>query len=232
MKERQKRQFRTLKAVVRFLEEHLFTDKRVVHLKQELLAHLERLTALISENQIAKSMPLILHSDPKRQAKDNLREDHLLPLSRRGRKLAREHPKLMAALKVPHKNASADEIADAAKRFADALKPHLSFLIQAGYPRNCLTVLRQEARALRADTQAKIESRRVIGRTNRELTKELSLARETINDLDSVLRSFDDFRSFATDWNVCNRVEARMGRPSKRRLAARQRSAARALPGT
>ena len=230
MKERQKRQIRTLRAIVHFLQVHGFTNTRVLRLEQELLAHLERITAVESKNQIAKMMPVILRpvGKVKHEAKDTLREDHLLPLSRHGRKLAREYPKLLSALKVPHKNASADEIADAGTRLADTLKPHLSFLVEAGYPRNCLTVLRREARALRANTEAKVDSRKVIGRTNRELTRELSLTRDTINELDAVLHSLDNYESFAADWKFCKRVGARMGRPSKRRLAARERSAVRA----
>jgi hypothetical protein len=158
--------------------------------------------------------------------KDKLREEQLLPLSRRGRKLSRAYPELEVALKVPHKNASTSEIADAAERIADALTPHLSMLIEAKYPRNCLTVLRKDAEALRAHAEATEKSRGFLNRSNRELTEELSLARNTIDELDSVLQSLDDYESFAFDWNFVNRVGARMGRPSKRRLAARKRSAA------
>lgn len=227
MKERQKRQIRTLMAIVRFLEEHGFRNKRVLHLKQELLAHLERVLALANKNQLAVANPL-LQFDRKHQTKDTFREDQLLQLARSARKLAREHPALLPATKVPHKNASVDEIVDAANRLARALQPHLRFLVDAGYDRNCLTVLRRDARALRAHAEATVEARKVVGRTNRELTTELSLTRDTINELDAVLRSLDDYTSYAFAWNYCKRLGARMGRPSRRRLTARARSAVRA----
>jgi hypothetical protein len=197
----------------------------VLHLKDEVLAHDVRVTELAFEHRRAKAEPDVLRRG-KRLTKDRLREEQLLPLSRRGRKLSRAYPELEFALKVPHKNAPVSEIADAAERIADALTPHLSMLIKAKYPRNCLTVLRRDAQALRAHAEATEKSRGFLNRSNRELTEELSLARKTIDELDAVLRSLDDFSSYKFRWNFVNRVGARMGRPSKRRLAARKRSAA------
>lgn len=225
MKERQLRQVETLKAIVRFLAQHRFTNARVLHLVKEVLAHYARVMQLVEENRNADYEGRVVRA--RFQSKDNLREVQLLPLSRRGRKIARGHPELLTALKVPHKNATVDQIVDAADRIADALTPHLNVLIKAQFPRNCLTTLRRDARALRAHADAAQESRTLLGRSNRELTEELSLARQTIDELDSVLRTLDDYSSFEFDWNLCNRVGARKGRPSKRRLAARERAARR-----
>lgn len=221
MKERQERQIEWLSAVVRFLEETIFTNARVLHLKIEILAHYARVMELYSENRNAKFQPTVVRGSYR--TKDRLREEQLLVLARRGRKLVHEHPELKKALKVPHKNASVDEMADAAERIAGALKPHLDFLINARFPRNCLTALRRDARALRAQADAVRESRTLLGRSNRELTRELSLARQTVNELDSVLRTLDNYESIAFAWTFSNRVAARRGRPSKRRLAARER---------
>jgi hypothetical protein len=226
MRERQDRQIELLRAIVRFFKQHRFTNARVLHLMEELLAHYARVRQLVEENSSAKAAPIIVRRGAY-LTKDRLREEQLLPLSRRGRKLARAHPELLTALKVPHKNAPVDEIVDAAERIAHALRPHLNVLIEAKFPRNCLAVLRRDARALRADAAGRQESRALLGRSNRALTEELSLARQTINELDAVLRTLDNYRSVATDWNICNRMGARLGRPSRRRLAARQRSAAR-----
>lgn len=225
MKERQLRQVEWLSAIARLLRRTIFTNPRVQHLKDEVLAHYARVMELVSENRNAKHQPRIVrHSGG---TKDELREEQLLPLSRRGRKLARVHPELVAALRVPHKNASVDKMADAAERIADALTPHLNVLIKARFPRNCLTALRRDARALRARADAVQESRKLLGHSNRELTAELSLARETVNELDAELRLLDDYSSLEFDWNYANRIGARKGRPSKRRLAARERSAVR-----
>jgi hypothetical protein len=98
-------------------------------------------------------------------------------------------------------------------------------LIKAKYPRDCLKALRRDAQALRAHAEAAEKSRGLLNRSNRELTEELSLARDTIDELDSVLRSLNDYSSYKFGWSFVNRVGARMGRPSKRRLAARERSA-------
>lgn len=205
-----------------------FEDARARHLKEELLAHYARAVELASENGRAKREPREKRGY-RRITKDELREKRLLPLSRRGRKLARMYPELTAALRVPHKNAPIAEIADAAERMADALTPYLGLLIQAKYPRNCLTTLRKDARALRAQTEAIEASRVLLNRSNRELTEELSLARDTIKEFDSVLRSLENYSEYKTEWDVCKRVGARMGRPTKRRLAARERSARRRL---
>jgi hypothetical protein len=225
MRERQERQGTTLRGIAIYLKGTQFTDPRVEHLKEEILAHDARVQELVDENRHAKSEPLIRRG--KRQVtKKGLRENQLLPLSRRGRKLIRMYPELELALQVPHKNATIAQIVDAAERMADALTPHLSFLIKGKYPPNCLTVLRQDARALRDRAEAVQEARGLLNRSNRELTEELALARDTIDELDAVLRSLDDYSTYAFDWEWVNRVGARMGRPSKRRVAARERSAA------
>jgi hypothetical protein len=226
MRERQDRQIETLGAIVRFLRKFLFTHPRAQHLKEELLAHYERVMELVTENRRAKAEPRHRRGY-RRISKDSLRAGLLLPLARRSRKLSRVYPELELALKVPHKNASVAQIADAAERMADALTPHLRVLIRAKYPRNCLDMLRRDARALREQAEATVEARGLLNRSNRELTEELSLARDRISELDAVLRSLDNYSTYAADWRHCNRVGARMGRPTKRRLAARERSAAR-----
>jgi len=226
MRERQKRQTTTLKGIARHLRETEFTDARAQHLKEEILSHHDRVMALARENREEKYESGLRRRTP-RFTKKTLREQQLLPLSRRGRKLTRDYPELLPALKVPHKNASVAEIADAAERMADALTPHLNVLIKAKYSRNCLTTLRQGAQDLRERSETSQQARGLLGRSNRELTQELAVARETINELDSVLRSLENYSDYRQGWEYCNRVGARMGRPSKRRLAARERSAAR-----
>ena len=215
----------TLADIARYLRGTTFDSPRVLHLKDEILAHNDRVRKLADENHGAKRDPQVMRRG-RSLTKDKLREEQLLPLSRRGRKLSRVYPELELALKVPHKNAPISVIVDAAERIADALTPHLNMLINAKYPRNCLNTLRQDARALRAHAEATVASRALLGRSNRELTEELALARNTIDELDAVLRSLENYESsYAFGWSSVNRVGARMGRPSKRRLAARERSA-------
>lgn len=225
MKERQFRQITWLRAILRFFEETVFTNPRVLHLEKEILAHYTRVMELVAENHVVRFEPGRVRHE--HVTKDELREEQLLPLSRRGRKLARAYPELKPALKVPHKNASVDAMAAAAERIADALTPHLNILIKAKFARNCLTKLRRDGRALRAHADAVQEARTLLGRSNRELTQEFALAREAVNELDAELRTLDDFNSFAFKWNSANRIGARKGRPSNRRIAARERSAAR-----
>jgi hypothetical protein len=227
MKQRQFRQLDWLRAIVRFLEETVFTNPRVLHLEKEILLHYARLGELVTENHSVDVRAQAVIVRGRYGTKDTLREQQLLPLSRRGRKLARGNPELLTALKVPHKNASVDEMAAAAERIADALTPHLNVLIKAKFPRNCLTILLRDARALREHADEVQAARTLLGRSNREVTEELALARQTVNELDAVLRTLDDYSSFAFKWENANRIRPRMGRPSKRRLAARERSAAR-----
>jgi len=232
MRERVHRQTKTLRGIARFLRDTDFTNARAQHLKEEVLIHHDRVMELTDENRNAK-----FHADWGRRrprfTKNTFREQQLLPLSRRGRKLGRDYAELLPALKVPHKNATVAEIADAAERMAEALTPHLNVLIKAKYPRNCLETLRQDARALREQADTVQESRDLLGRSNRELTRELAVARATINELDLVLRSLENYReNYRNGWETCNRVSARMGRPSKRRLAARERSARKSNPRT
>jgi hypothetical protein len=225
MRERTERQIKTLGGIARFARKFSFTNERALHLKEEILAHYARAKELVDENQRAKLEPL-LRRGGRHVTKKQLREFQLIPLSRRGRKLSRVYPELTLALQVPHKNATTVQVADAAERFADALEPHLKFLIAAKYPPNCLKTLRDDARTLRARAVSVQESRNLLNRSNRELREELALARSTIDELDAVLRSLKEFPLYEIDWNIVNRVGARMGRPSKRRLAARERSAA------
>ena len=225
MRERNERQIATLSNIANYLRATTFKNERVLHLRDEILEHDDRVTKLATENRRVKADRRVMRRG-KHLTKDRLREDQLLPLARRGRKLSREYPELELALKVPHKNAPVSDIADAADRIADALTPHLNMLIKAKYPRNCLTTLRRDAQALREHAETMEEARGFLHRSNRELADELAMARETIDELDAVLRSLDDFSSYEFNWNFVNRVGARMGRPSKRRVAARKRSAA------
>jgi hypothetical protein len=227
MRERQQRQINTLERIGSYLREVVFTNARARHLKEEILAHLARVMELMSENQVAKAEPTRRRFH-RRVTKDGLREEQLLPLCRRGRKLVRVHPELTSALKAPHKHASIAEIADAAERVADALTPHIKVLIAAEYPPDCLTKLRDDARELRARAEAAEDARNLLNRSNRALTEELALARSTIDELDAVLQSFDNYeRTYEFGWTNANRVGARMGRPTKRKVAARKRAAER-----
>ncbi len=206
-----------------------FENARANHLKEELLAHNDRVRTLTDENRTAKVKGKVQRRG-KILTKETFRVTQLLPLSRRGRKLARVHPALISALKVPHKNASLTEIVDAAERIADALTPHLNILIEAKFSRNCLNELREDARALRTNAEAVEASKGLLNQSNRALAEELAMARETINELDSVLRLLPNYSSYKAQWESAKRVSARMGRPTKRRLAARKRSTARRRP--
>ena len=227
MKERQSRQGETLGGIAGYLARTDFTDPRVLHLKAEILQHNGRVKVLIGENLSAKREPTV-RLGRRRLTKDGLRETQLIPLARRGRKLAIVHPELGSALKVPHKHASIFDIADAAERFADALTPHLDVLIDAKFPRTCLEDLRRDGRTLRDQAEAAEAARRLLNRSNRALTEELALARHTIDELDAVLRSLPNYAQYQRLWEVHNRMHGRLGRPTKRRLAARKRAAARA----
>ena len=225
MRERTERQIISLSAVASVARDITFPNARVLHLKDEILAHDARVTKLAYENRSAKGEAKVVRRG-RHATKDELREEQMLPLSRRGRKLSGLYPELDLALKVPHKNAPVSVIADAAERIADALTPHLNMLIKAKFPRNCLSTLRKDARALRAQAEAADQARGLLNRSNRELSEELAAARETIEELDVVLRSLDMGALFERRWRMATRVGARMGRPSKRRLAARKRTAA------
>ena len=225
MRERNERQMTSLSYVATLAREITSTNPRVLHLKKEIIAHDARVTKLAAENRKARPDATMLRRG-RFVTKDKLREDELLPLSRRGRRLSKLYPELELALKVPHKNASVAEIADAAERIADALTPHLNMLIKAKFPRNCLGTLRKDARALRAQAEAAEQARGALNRSNRELAEELAAARETIGELDLVLRSLHLNALFVRRWKMAARVGPRMGRPTKRRLAGRKRSAA------
>lgn len=227
MRERDERQTNTLKAIAHNVRQTDFTNARARSLKKEILAHEERVLKLTEKNREAKFVSGLRRRGPK-FTKHSFREKHLIPLSRNGRKIARDHPELASALKVPHKNASVAEVADAADRMADALTPYQNLLIKAGYKRGYLKTLRKEAGVLRERAENAMEARSLLRRSNRELTDALSRARDTIDELDSVLRSLDNYSDYKIRWEIANRVGARMGRPSKRRLAAQERSAARA----
>lgn len=125
------------------------------------------------------------------------------------------------------RDATIVETAEAAERMADALTPHLTFFIAAKYPRNCRDTLRRDARTLIAETEAAEAARTLLSRSNRELARELALARTTIKQLDLVLRKMEIFPDFEVVWNRAIRAIARQGRPTKRRVEARKRAAAR-----
>ena len=160
--------------------------------------------------------------------KDDLREELLLPLSRKARLLFKHDPELVAALRVPPKRARPAIHAEAALTMAKRLRPYIAFCHAEGFPRGFYAQLRSEGKALRDMARNRNTTRAGSAPATREFRRALREARELLPVIEGELRrlyrrsgnALSPFRASMQIalkvWRDHVKLMGRPGRPRKR----------------
>jgi hypothetical protein len=150
-----------------------------------------------------------------------LRENQLRPLAALARPLFRDEPRVLHALTVPAKRRYRDVTA-AAAAMLDALQPHKRFLASSGVDVRRLVQLRKDLASLRRLERAASQTpgRQQATRALKEAFSEAAKHMKTLRVIVPIGRS----ATVRADWARIVQIPKKMGRPSKRRLAARRRA--------
>lgn len=171
MHERQEKTAAVFSSVLRYFERNPLTPEPplLAGKRRQLQETLERIEHYGS---IQRNAPVRDMSKLEARRKQ-LREHRMLPLKNIAKGQLKFAPGAEAALRVPHTRASAQVVAAAAMRMADALMPHARLLSSAGVSKDFLRQMRHEARGLALTTRENGESRRRRRQATTALAAEL-----------------------------------------------------------
>jgi hypothetical protein len=221
MKETQMRQFARIRRVQRFALDYLAGERRFDGVRARLDSSVERIEALQAEQRAAKLMlPLDAHEiQPLRTA---LRERHMIPIGRAGRRLMEFAPGAERALSVPKKRASVATLLTAAERVAKYVRRHTRLFVGDGFPKDFVALLGAAARALKERTTNTGAGRRRHAAATAGLKRELPLGHKDIMIVEALLADrLRDDPAFAERWRHASRMEKRRGRPPRTRRRKR-----------
>lgn len=157
-----------------------------------------------------------------RQAIQQLRRGHMIPVARRGRILFRGEPRLIGATKVPHKKATPDDVVKAAESMIKAVRPHKNAFIAAGRPRTFLTDLAAATKRLREALKTGKKRRAASPDAFFRLRTEIARGRREIKSADGEMIAWleslpgNERTVLAARWRTAHRIGARLGRPKRR----------------
>ena len=152
-----------------------------------------------------------------------LRVVHLLRIRKRGRVLLKGLPGIDESLRVPHDRAPNDKLIAAAKRIADAVRPHAKVFHRAMFSKDFIKRMERAADALAKAAEAPPEVRSARPLATKELKKAISDARLVVDSLDGLMAAHYSPRSpELSTWRKAKRVGARVGRPRKRTIERRK----------
>ena len=148
--------------------------------------------------------------------KDKLRRDRMMVLARLGKPEVR-NTAMELVLQVPHKKASAQEVAEAALRMADAFEEHRQLIVDAGKPASFLDEMRREGHDLQLSERRSGTARGRRSHATRDLAEELSAGMEILDQLEGlVLAHHGSDHAAMKYWKQWRRVPKKKGRPRKR----------------
>ena len=152
------------------------------------------------------------------QLRNRLRRERMMPLVKVAKPLLKFAPGTAAALRIPHARASSTDVASAAIRLFDALKPHHKLLASAGYSKDFLLQMRKEADIIALAVKRSDKARQKRAHATASLTAELKKAMDAVTVMEGILAAkLAKDPVFRSRWRVARRVTARIGRPKKRR---------------
>lgn len=152
------------------------------------------------------------------QLRNRLRRERMMPLIKVAKPLLKFAPGTLAALRIPHARASSTDVASAAIRLFDALKPHHKLLASAGYSKDFLLEMRKEADTIALAVKRSDKARQIRARATASMTAEFKKANGAVTVMEGILAArLAKDEVFRVRWKAARRVTARMGRPRKRR---------------
>ena len=150
--------------------------------------------------------------------RNRIRRERMMPLVKVAKPLLRFAPGTAAALRIPHARASSTDVASAAIRLFDALKPHHKLLASAGYPKDFILEMRKEADVIALAVKRSDKARQKRAHATASLAAEFKKANGAVTVLEGILAArLAKDGVFRARWYAARRVKARTGRPKKRR---------------
>ena len=154
------------------------------------------------------------HSTVLDDLRDQLRESHMIKLSRVGRKILKHKPGVRAALKVPGKRASSKALVAAATTMAKFMQEDAQVFLDEDQPRNAFAKLRAATRKFASCQRTIDEQIERQKKATAALAKEVPPAREDVDILDGLLAERKKGTDgLASDWAQAKRVGKRKGAP-------------------
>jgi hypothetical protein len=217
MKERQVRELNRFRRVWKCANDHLSEEPRFDALRAQLATCVARVEALRGEQAAATGL-LPRDAAEIRPLRVALREHHMIPIARAGRRLMEFAPGAQRAYRVPKKRASLEALLAGADRLAVYVQKHARPFLRSGFEKDFVEKLRAATAALRERTSNTGEGRRLRTAATAALTRELPKGHKIIAIMDALLS--ERLRAdavFARLWRRESRMEGRIGRPKKRR---------------
>jgi hypothetical protein len=217
MKERQVRELNRFRRVVQYANAQLSEEPRFDALRAQLAACVARVEVL-REEQAAATRMLPRDAVEIRPLRVALREHHMIPIARAGRRLMESAPGAERAFRVPKKRASMEALLAAAERLAAYAQKHARRFIRSGFAKDFVERLRAATVALRERTRNTGEERRLRAAATAALRRELPKGHKIIAIMDALLSErLRQDAQFATMWRRESRMEGRIGRPKRRK---------------
>ena len=143
-----------------------------------------------------------------------LRVNHLLRIRKQGRVLLKGLPGIDDALRVPHDRAPNKELVAAAKRIAEAIRPHARAFYRAKFPKDFIKRMERAAAALDKTADAPISQTNDRPRATRALKEAVQDGRLAVDGLDGlIVAAFPRGAHQIKTWKAAKRIGRRIGRP-------------------
>lgn len=221
MNDRQTRTLRTFQEIV------LATQHEPARFGREgaaIVAHFARTFEELYQLCHAREVAAIKHRGrAPRLYVEGMRQEHMIPLARMGKRLFAGDGSITSALAIPHKRASNDEIFTAADRMVKILRPHRTFLVASGADGKRITLLHAEVRRVRAIVRAAEGATADRAATTRRITELFASARRDILALDGLVLATRD-KGAIRYWKQVIKIGGHIGRPKQSRRSARKQA--------
>jgi hypothetical protein len=209
----QTRSLLALRGALAFLEKgRTPKDSELPHLRARLRDTVEKIGQTAADQTVRGGR---LVGSARRQL-DNVREKHMLTLADVTRPLFVGEASVLAALRVPHKRATADEILLASALMTKTLHPHRRFLTAAHVDTRRIQRLREETRQVKKLFDAASARTPTSTVATSRLRPLFVSARRDLKAIDTLMRASASPNDLAV-WRSVTRVGKRIGRPRKPR---------------
>ena len=212
MKMREGNTLRSLENVRRFLDD----NRAVLHGVVNSAAH-EKLTASIVEllstvtaqNQFTRDMRGSYAVQEAHRAA--LIREHMTPIAKIAKLELSQLPELVK-LSLPGKRVTIQQLGALADGMAEAARPHVQLLIDAGRKPDCLARLKAAADRMRAAAYDGAQGRARVKKTTSALTQKLSRERQVVHMLDAFVKeAAGNDKALLDSWRTAKRVVRRSG---------------------
>lgn len=211
MQDVQKRRIDALHSALAFLNEHYALLTAEI---RAIVDNFRRLVAEIDALAADQEPPALTRGAHLRKEADFVRAQ-MLRVAASTRRLYRDEPSVLAALRVPHKRASVSAVCDAAATMCTALERHSEYLAAEQVDVNRIVRLSELGEALAAleKTFAATTPKRQVA--TRRLPKLLTDALREMHAIGRLLPEVEGLH--AAHWPHITRTKKRVGRKKKRR---------------